>query len=567
MKLPIKLPTKLAIAVMSINLFFSSMLLAYEVPVGIPMPNWGGDPIARQSPDRPGSWPSKAVDNYYYVDMSHADATDRNNPFGYPNRPRATIPEGDLQAGAYVEIHNGPYTGGGRISINSLGTNLAPVWIKGDSVNKALIRGEAIVTGSYAYIENLLFDTSRKTLSLRCLNGLCPDHMVVRNLEFAGPGVADGNTSVLSVSGDEIKGANNIILYNNHIHGFGDTAIDAPENDYHGIHVGANADYTWVLNNHVHNNGGDSIQVGAAQYSDPLDPRRPTHVYIGANNFHDDGENAVDIKGADHIVVSSNLMYGYGQSSSSAGEVVIIHNDPTYVWLMNNTIHSAVLGVVVTGADNAWIIGNQIYDMHALDYGSWNAGSFYSVGTAIHFRSTKNSGAINNTIYDFDNGIQLATGTGYTVSNNIIANRSRLDGSDITGDYKVLGSSKLENNILYHQEGERIRRSSNEVVDLKEYQESYLGCQLCSNGNPLFIDQQNSNFKVRSNSPAIDKGSTTLLFAKIAELYAVDADKDLFGDARFQGGGIDIGAFEFLSGKNLIAPLAPSSLNIQVEYK
>ncbi|PKH01062.1 hypothetical protein CXF72_18670 [Psychromonas sp. MB-3u-54] len=559
-----KLLTKLAISLISITVFFSSMLLAYEPSVGIPMPDWGGgDPIERQAPNRPDAWPNQVVDNYYYVDVSHANATDSNNPFGSPDLPRATIPEGDLQAGAYVEIHNGPYTGGGRISINSLGTELAPVWIKGDSLNKALIRGETIITGSYAYIENLFFDTSRKTLSLRCLDGACSDHIVVRNNEFSGPGLADGNTQVLSVAGN---GVNNIIIYNNHIHGFGDISIDAAENDYHGIHIGHYADYTWVLNNHIHNNGGDSIQVGEAGYADPSDLRRPSHVYIGANNFHDDGENAVDIKGADNIVVSSNIMYGYGQSTSSDGEVIVIHNNPTNVWVLNNTIHDAVLGVVVTGADNAWIIGNQIYNVHALNYASWDPTSFYSVGTAIHFRSTKNSGAVNNTIYDFDNGIQLATGSGYIVRNNIIAYRTRPDGSDITGDYKVLDFSTIDNNILYHPDGERIRRSSNQVVGLKEYQDSYGACALCSNTNPLFIAYQNLDFKLQNNSPAIDKGATTFVFEKIATLYEVDAKKDLSGEARFQGDKIDIGAFEFGSGQQYFSvPFAPS--NIQMDYE
>lgn len=555
-----KSPIKLVSIILFINIFFSNILLAFELPVGIPIPDWGSvNPIERQSPARPESWPNKEVDNYYYVDMSHSNATDSNNTFGYPARPRITIPEGDLQAGAYVEIHNGPYTGGGRVSINSLGTIIAPVWIKGNSVNKALIRGETIITGSHAYIENLFFDTSRKTLSIRCLNGLCPHHMVVRNIEFSGPGIADGYTSVLSVSGDEVKGANNIILYNNHIHGFGDTAVDAPENDYHGIHVGANANHTWVLNNHIHNNGGDSIQIGAAQYSNPLDPRRPTHVYVGKNNFHNDGENAVDIKGADHIVVSGNTMHGYGQSSSSAGEAIIIHNDPTDVLLINNIIYSATFGVVVTGADGAWIIGNKIYNIHALDYASWKPTSFYSSGTAIHFRSTKNSGAVNNTIYDFDNGIQLATGTGYTVSNNILAYRFRSDGSDISADYKVLESSTLENNILYHPEEERIRRSGNQVVNIKEYQEYYDGCEQCSNGKPLFIDYQNLNFKLQNNSPAIDKGTILQSVANITELYKVD----LSGEDRFQGESIDIGAFEFPSGKYPTTPLAPSNIKIQ----
>lgn len=557
----------MSIGVIAFSTSFSSHLLAFSMPTGIPSPDWGSpNVIDRDSPKKPSSWPSEATENYYYIDNLNVSATDKDNLFGSPDLPRKTIPEGNLAAGSYIEIHNGPYNGGGRISLNSLGTVDNPVWVTGDNENKAYIQGDMVITGSYAYIENLFFDTPRKTLSLRCMNNICSDHIVVRNNEFSGPGINSGNTSVLSVSGDDLKSTNNIILYNNHIYGFGDTSADASENDYHGIHIGANADYTWILNNHIHNNGGDSIQVGAAQYSSASDTRRPNYVFIGGNNFHEDGENAVDIKGADNIVISTNLMYGYGQSTSSAGEVVVIHNDPTNVWVLNNTIHTGILGIVVTGADNAWIIGNKIHNIHALDYDSWDPTSFYSLGSAIHFRSTINSGAINNTIYDFDNGIQLASGTEYTLLNNIIAYRSRADGSDIAGGYKILEASNIDNNLIYNDGGERIRRSNSEVLSLSGYKLYNANCVSCSDKSPQFIDYSNLDFNLEDDSPAINKGASILQFSEMNSLYKVNVVSDLSGEKRITGNIIDIGAFESPNAPSveLVSPIAPSTISLNV---
>lgn len=562
-----KLYKLMLVSVVAFSTSFPSILFAFELPMGIPSPDWGrGDVIDREPPNKPTSWPNKITENYYYVDNLSANATDKNNPFGAPDFPRKTIPEGDLVAGSYIEIHNGPYTGGGRISLNSLGSLENPVWVTSDNDNKALIQGDMIVTGSYAYIENLFFDTPKKTLSLRCLNDICSDHIVVRNNEFSGPGVNSGNTSVLSVSGDESKSTNNIILYKNHIYGFGDTSVNASENDYHGIHIGQNADYTWVLNNHIHNNGGDSIQVGAAQYSKHSDTRRPNYVYIAGNDFHEDGENAVDIKGADNVIISTNLMYGYGQSTSSAGEVIIIHNDPTNVWVINNTIHTGILGVVVTGADNAWIIGNKIYNIHSLDYDSWDPTSFYSSGTAIHFRSTTNSGALNNTIFDFDNGIQLASGTDYTLLNNIIAYRSQAEGSDIAGEYKILQASYIESNIIYNENNERIRRSNSEVLSLTDYKNNYSNCMTCSYQKPQFRDYSSFDFNLEDNSPGINKGSSILQFSEINTLYKVNFNSDLSGQSRITGNIIDIGALESPNAPNaeLTLPTAPSLISLDV---
>ena len=61
----------------------------YQPPIGIPAPSFGIEEIA---PASPAAWPATAAPGYYYIDNRHPNATDTDNPYGYPNRPRQSVP-------------------------------------------------------------------------------------------------------------------------------------------------------------------------------------------------------------------------------------------------------------------------------------------------------------------------------------------------------------------------------------------------------------------------------------------------------------------------------------------
>jgi len=183
---------------------------AYLAPVGIPAPSFCVD---ETSPVAPAGWPASEVSGYYYIDNSDINATDSSNPYGYPDQPRVSIPT-SLVAGEVVEIHGGPYTGS-QLNITASGTSGSPIWFRGASAtSKPTLRREIKLQGSYINLENLYFDTSRKTIRVTYTN-TPTDHVCIRHNEFAGAGIADGNSAVLSVSGDSGSRTSDVVIYNN----------------------------------------------------------------------------------------------------------------------------------------------------------------------------------------------------------------------------------------------------------------------------------------------------------------------------------------------------------------
>lgn len=441
-----------------------------------------------------------------------------------------------LPQGSYVEVH-GSFNSDSTLTITASGASGNPVWVRGYSTaTRPTMSRPVSVRGTYVIVENMLFNTTDRTLWVSAGSSASTDHVCIRNIEFAGPGVSAGNNAVISVSGSSSYPTTNTVLYNNVIHDFGDYTSGS-ENDYHGILPGAYAHYVWVLNNHVYHMGGDSIQVGQANYT--VD-QRPNYVYVGGNTFHNDRENAVDIKSASDVIISQNTMYGYVASSTSSGEIVVIHDDPTYVWAMFNDIHDGLYGVITTGATNMWSIGNVI---HAIHHGgsSWDGTSLYATGAALHMRGST-GGAIFNTLYDYDIGLQIASGSGYRVQSNIFAGRAEATGMDV----RVEGSQTFDYNLLYGNAGQvRIGWGSTSPVTLATFQSQTTQCDHCpSTADPQFYNTGANDFRIPSTSPAANAGVMDAALTAFRDRYGIALDKDILGGARVTGAAPDIGAYE-----------------------
>jgi len=504
--------------------------------IGVPDPAFC---LNNTAPALPASWPGAEASGYYYIDNTHPDATDTSNTYGYPNRPRVSIPV-TYAAGSYVEIHGGPYDSSATLTLAVSGTSTNPVWFRGSSpTTRPTLRRTVAVQGTYAIVEHLYFDVTARTLRVNSNGSATTDHICIRNLEFAGPGLSVANNAVISISGTASFPTTNVIIYNNIIHGFGDWQ-GAVENDYHGILPASYANNVWVLNNLVYNMGGDSIQVGQANYSVA---ERPNYIYIGGNVFHHDRENAVDIKSASDVIVSQNTMYGYAAVSSSSGEVVAIHDDPSYVWVMFNDVSDGQIGLITTGSTDTWFIGNVIRNINHSS-GTWDGTSLYALGAAIHFRGASTGGALHNTLYNYDIGIQIPPGgTGYVVRNNIFAGRAEATGMDVRVDSS---NTIFDNNLLYGQGGAvRIGWSSASAVDLAAFKTNTGKCVSCpATADPLFLNVGAGNFRIPSNSPAANTGATDSAFTTFFNRYGISIASDFQGNARTIGASPDIGAYE-----------------------
>ncbi|MCP5078223.1 MAG: hypothetical protein GY951_09240 [Psychromonas sp.] len=491
----------------------------------------------------------------YYVDSSHPAATNSGNLFGSPDKPRATILEGTYEAGSYVEIHGGPYDGGGQLIIEANGTPDKPVWIRGlNSDNRALISGETIVKGQYIILENLEYNTPRNTIAFRPHGGSSLHHAVVRNSVFHGDGELSGATSVIAIYGESPENRfHDIVVYNNEISQFGNDYDEVDpadglsiENDFHGVQPQTNLDRVWIIKNNIHHLGGDSVQVGAPT----ADENRPSDVYIVDNDFYSNLENAIDIKASDNTLIIGNRMWDWKQhkDNSSTGSPIIIHNSSSNTWVVNNEISDGTGAVVVTGSSlDTWVVGNVIKDIkHATWDTSWDAGVF-DAGAGVHFHGSSSGGIVNNTIISYDKGIEVTEGD-YLITNNLLYNRNEKLGTDIWVESK--GNFLLAKNL----------------VNPNSFEANYYNvtCSSCISTPPSFADPD--SVLVDDSYEGIGNGfPITSVLTLYTETFGTMLTKDIYGNTRIKDG-IDIGAEESLfSAQNEIQiPLQPSIMGIEV---
>lgn len=535
------------------------------------------DPIKGKAPE---SWQA-VVDKglpAYYIDSSHSAATDKDNPYGSPDKPRLTIRETTYQEGSYVEIHGGPYNGGGQIIFKANGTPENPVWFRGgDKINKAIITGEMIPKGKYLFIENLKFE-DRKPLSLRTHDKSSLSNVVIRDLSFTGDGDGSGSGSAIPIySTSSSNRFHDILVYGNDISYLGNDYDDidtgsagSKENDYHGIHPDINVDRVWVFKNNVHHLGGDSIQVSRASTSDAS---RPKNVYIVNNLFHSNLENAIDIKTAENTLILGNTVYDWREhkGNPSTGVAIVVHNKAKNTWIVNNNISKASNAIIISdGSANTWVVGNLIYDIkHSSWDDSWNPESIYSGGSAIHYRGGSSGGIINNTLIDTDKGIESA-GAGLTIKNNIISKQNHDDLDNVYDIYIGTSSTdtKISNNLIYNTTS-----GSSYIPRFKN-----ADCSSCLYTSPNFSASSiyDVSFKTQESSPALGRGGNVddILTTKYINTFANDEieitglNKDIFGNSRVSHGRIDIGAYESLdegsTATSIKKPIAPSKPSIVI---
>ena len=490
----------------------------WRPPVGIPAPAFG----ITQTAGTPT----------YYVNNTHAAATDSSNPTGTPTRPRATIPT-SFPAGAVVEVRGGPYSIG-YINWYSGGTSSAPVFIKG--VGMPILRGGAdsriAMAGSNLIVEGLTFERIQIVMA--------PDisRFALRFCEVRdhSPG---RHGSAVALDGSDV------VAYGNEVHHNGDPNSPT-EVDLVGIFAMPSVERAWILDNHIHHNGGDSVLVGAATSAEPW----ARFVYVGRNHMHEDRENGIDVKQSRDVILSQNIIYGYVPRDSSSGEGIVVHNGPDRVWIVNNLVASSALGIVGTFARGYYVIGNAVIGIrHVTTDTSYTPSNMYKGAGILTYGETQNSIHINNTIWNSDAGISYGSGsTGTEIVNNIVGLLVQPSHQIGFSSTVSLGLSKVTNNLL---SGETRVRIGGSIL-------SCSSLTLCYTGDPKFADATNANFKLLTGSPAIDRGAVHPIYQAFKTQYGVDLLTDYTDSPRLIGSTMDIGAAEFQTG----APAPPTNVRI-----
>lgn len=458
----------------------------------------------------------------FFVNSTDPAATDANNPNGTATKPRATIPT-PLPAGAVVEVRGGPYTI--TTTLKGAGTETAPVIIRG--VGEPVFKGaSALFDGTYFIIDGIVLEGMQVALKG---SHLALKNSVVRNYN---PG---RHSAALVPAGSYI------VLYRNRIYDNGDAKGEV-EADIHGIKTSTGSSYLWIVGNEIHHNGGDSVQIGDARTAEPW----PHHIFIGGNTLHEDRENAVDIKQARDVIVSSNTMYGYRPSNSSNGEAAVTHNGPQRVWFVNNVVRDSHMGIVCTGADQFYAIGNVITGIRHVPERPYQANSLYATH-AILVYSTIGAYAIGNTIWNVDAGIAHARGSAkMEFVNNIIGHLLQPSHHIAIADTAAASESVMSHNLFEGGMQVRWGRTSGG---------NSAACANCRNGNPHFVNAEANDFRLKPSSPAVNHGVLHPVYATFQSLYGESIAKDPGGVAR-PVDGWDIGAYEF---RNERTPSPPVS--------
>ncbi|MBB1272542.1 right-handed parallel beta-helix repeat-containing protein [Psychromonas sp. SR45-3] len=551
-----------------------------RMPLGIRQPlfYWENqDPISKQAPLRTEANDSLEEAGQYWVHYEHPEASDTNGDgservYGSPDFPRKSVPRsGDRGITVDGEpfppntvitlVGYAPYSGNGQVQLFCEGTAQQPVWLRGqNSYQLANYKFNFLLKGCYINIEHcdLSIDASSRKMGigLGSHNGSSVHHVMIRKC-YGDGGASSGRGSALGVVGLSSTIRNQYILfYDNYLHGYGDW-VSGAENDYHAMSCTHNADYFWCIYNTAFNCGGDGVQVGRASLTEENNPSRCNFMFIGGNHFYDNGENAVDIKGCNHVVVSSNDCHGEDpEITSDVGKIVVLHNNPKDVWIINNKIYDGGYGVSGSAQTDVYVIGNTVEDIAPSSDQALNTSTGYNEGFAINFTGSKGLHIYNNTLHNNYRHISVTSGKDGHVANCILSKRSEkaeLDIYSAEGDLLEVSHCIFDDFHVRHEGG-----IQDTLIDTN--------FASCLQGDALLDLSDTANrFRLLDGSPCIDQGkdiSETL--ALFESIYGVSIATDQWDFLRTQGGGIDIGASEHGPSYGAILPKSVASFYVDV---
>lgn len=548
------------LATVSTLFLLAHQAMAYEMPIGIPEPEFGiketHEMYAGQFYEAGGFDYRDAGNGPYthYVDNTHPNCDNANaNGYGTVEEPLCTVASADLPAGSVMEIHGGPYLfSSDWVRMTMRGTADNPVFVRGVGVGNERVRfahnrtsqqtADIRLEGQYYVLETLDFyggviPQIRDDLS--DLPGK-PHHIAFRQLEVQGdPNKASSDASSALSS----RSADHVVIYDNHIH-HNVKVREGQVVDFHATAAMATSKHVWILNNHIHHNSGDGFQAcHVSGLSSPCLNNPPENIYIGGNLMHEDRENAIDLKTIRNVVISQNNMYGYGNSTTSQGDAVAIGTNgfgagadttgagPQNVWVLFNEVSDSFQGMRVEGVSDATFIGNYVHDIEnfafSKDQKQGSVGSIRLInntvtknGEGFQRQNSNESCTVeielsNNLLYDNTSHYNaVRCGTPGETANNIFNNNLHWQSADLgNAEYTGSGSTAADPMI--------------EFIDANA--DAGIGNQAL----------------LTLGSAAIDQATEHVAYQEFEDSFGLDIRYDFNGNKRPAGGAWDIGAFEY----------------------
>lgn len=593
-----QLHLKIIFCLFLLLLISDNKAFAYTPPIGIPDPGmWGTThPIDSAAPSTatkcPG-WPTNQTTNCYYINNSHAQATDTNNTFGYPSKPRLTIPSITYPAGAYIEIAGGPYTTSVVATMN--GTAANPIWFRGkSSTSMPDIRARiSLPNGKYTIIENLNFNNfAGNALNI---SGMAANNLCVRNSKFQKLAFPGSSSSVIASTPTQDGSIHDIVFYNNLFQDIGNWQATTDE-DYHAMAPGLwgrtppTTQYNiWSLNNTAIRIAGSLNQFNGDQRDATKavnEGRTVTnlqnfhHMYSGKNTMYQSRQAMGAPKFTTDAIYSQNVAYSNYSTSSAAGSGQVYQEGSRYVWLLFNKYYDLTYGIRSSntnfpGVENAdlraYMIGNVIYNIHNKYGRVYSDTHAYKPAQAIGFeKGYYKRYIVDNTFYNVGGGVNIgnqleADITG--VSGNVFAG---IKGVDDNGDpdfhFTMLSTAGVNGTFLdrsfFQPRADNGKVTfkwagalpSSTIGSLAALQSSSVAqCKNCWTGNPMFVDAAAYNLRPQAGSPLIGKNTRHPVYDEFQARYKLNIAFDFDGKPR-PSGAWTIGAFEGGAGTTLPAP-------------
>jgi len=431
----------------------------WQLPIGIPAPEFGifetyrmYDDIANRNPALIYRRNSEGGYYTHYIDNTHPNSTDLGNPYGDESIPRRSIPK-PIPAGSIVEVHGGPYTGSvGSVFVKGYGTLDRPIFVRGLAGDIPYFSTKIRAEGTYMILEGLAaigcnvmgeYNGTRDT-----------NHIGVRNCNIYSTSKRSGGVAVGEYTASSPVRVDDIVVYNNNIHDFGDIDSEVDE-DAGGVFLASKAAHVWIVDNQIHELSGSGVQVLPGN---SISGQTAEYIYVGRNHVYRARQSGIWAKYGRDIVFSQNTIHDIIHTAWSPSKGMGLQYGPQNVWYIFNDVYASAMGFYgpsTNGGSNvsAYVIGNTIHDLVLpADY-MYNPNNSYAF-SAITWYGSAHRYIIGNTIYSTSGGVYCgSTGGGdFTIANNIIADMT-LGGQHILFEYGAMADTSILQNNLFHQSG------------------------------------------------------------------------------------------------------------------